>query len=585
VKGTLLIGTLPRVMVPVARNLRAHGIPVHGACGGPSSRRIRSRAFRSFTWLGTDNDPPSYFAALSEVIRKRNIDTVMPCGDDVLLALAPHDEALRQMVRYCGPTPLQCRRILEKRETLSLASTVGVPVPREYEIRDVADLAQMRDLIIFPVVVKPRNKDVETLTGIKSEIIRDYGHLNQQFERFPEFGKWFLIQEFIPGHGAAVEILMNSGNPVVAFQHRRIREYPIRGGVSVAAVSEPLDGELVQHAVAVLRALQWRGAAMVEFRKDNVSGRLGLMEVNGRFWGSVALSLFCSIEFPYYVWQMAHGEQPAPPDSYPAGVRFRWVAGDLKRLYESFTSAEGGRVRAAVKFALDFFTAAKDPTWSWKDPVPALEEFARALASTGLKAGGATARRLVSGPAYRRVKALRHAGIARAVLYLKSRFVSRPGKLAGLGAAVQSVVFICHGNIIRSPMAEAVFRASEPGIRVDSAGTAAVPGRDVDARAAQVAREFGISLDGHKAKRLSAETVASGDLLVVMDYLNYAALIQEFPEAAGKTVLLGAESRGGWEIDDPYEGTLVDIRAVYKRLEESTRVLVNTLAIRDNPEP
>ena len=311
-KGTLLIGNLPRIVVPVARNLAAHGIPVHTAYIG-RGRHLRSRALQSCTRLPDEEaDPAAFFESLRQLISDRDIDTVMPCGDECLSALAGHDEELRALVHYCAPSADATLKILHKPDTLAIADAAGIPVPRDYRIPDAAALVTMRDQIRFPVIVKPRSREGEVATGIKSEAVHTFERLQEHFERFPDFGNWFLIQDYIPGHGVAVDVLMHDGAPVAAFQHRRLREYPVRGGVSISAEGEPLDPKMLQHAVSLLRALKWEGVAMVEFRKDDASGRLGLMEVNGRFWGSISLPLLSGVDFPWYLWQVAHGQQPRP---------------------------------------------------------------------------------------------------------------------------------------------------------------------------------------------------------------------------------------------------------------------------------
>jgi protein-tyrosine phosphatase len=124
-------------------------------------------------------------------------------------------------------------------------------------------------------------------------------------------------------------------------------------------------------------------------------------------------------------------------------------------------------------------------------------------------------------------------------------------------------------------MAEAMFRAAAPHIRVESAGAFAVPGRNADTRAARVATEFGFSLEHHHARPFSQEMIDAADLLVVMDYVNYIVLTERFPQAAGKTILFGSLERGApLQIDDPYEGTLDDVRRAFKRIQTCSERLV-----------
>src|SRR4029077_9073436 len=99
------------------------------------------------------------------------------------------------------------------------------------------------------------------------------------------------------------------------------------GGVAVIAVSEDPDPELLRSSVALLNALEWEGAAMVEFRVERETGVSTLMEVNGRFWGSVSLPIMAGVDFPFYYWQVLHGEPPRVPDRYTVGMRWRWSPG------------------------------------------------------------------------------------------------------------------------------------------------------------------------------------------------------------------------------------------------------------------
>jgi sugar transferase (PEP-CTERM/EpsH1 system associated) len=143
-------------------------------------------------------------------------------------------------------------------------------------------------------------------------------------------------------------------------------------------------------------------------------------------------------------------------------------------------------------------------------------------------------------------------------------------------AAAGSLLFVCHGNIIRSPMAAALMRRrlgerGAGGVEVRSAGLHAVPGRPADGRAEMAAAEFGVSLRGHRARPLSSALVRRADLIFAMDTLNQAELLARHPEAADKVFLLGAEApdRRGRpiEIADPFAGAVADIRRCYRLLD------------------
>ena len=149
----------------------------------------------------------------------------------------------------------------------------------------------------------------------------------------------------------------------------------------------------------------------------------------------------------------------------------------------------------------------------------------------------------------------------------------------------RTVSFICHGNIIRSPFAAAAFAQllRERGYRIEvvSAGVGARTGEPADPRAAESARERGVSLEAHRATMLDPLQVNTADVLVVMDRLNLARVLARYPDARGRVVLLaGCRADGRTtldEIHDPVSGTLDDVRKSHAEVLEGVRRLVDAL--------
>ena len=114
-----------------------------------------------------------------------------------------------------------------------------------------------------------------------------------------------------------------------AFVHKRLREYPVTGGASTLRESVRHD-TLRDMGEALLKALNWFGVAMVEFKIDPRDGTPRLMEINPRFWGSLALAIEAGVNFPYLLLKMARGEKFKPVERYETGKKCRWLLpGDL----------------------------------------------------------------------------------------------------------------------------------------------------------------------------------------------------------------------------------------------------------------
>lgn len=209
--------------------------------------------------------------------------------------------------------------------------------------------------------------------------------------------------------------------------------------------------------------------------------------------------------------------------------------------------------------------------------------------SLGLRSGPAKAiKRFLPPPILNCARALWRLSWLGRWIYCRCQLLRRlnpgpqPPRDVGL---LRSVLFVCHGNVIRSPMAAALFQKRLPEselhrISVSSAGLHAVPGRPMDGRALIVAKDFGVSLETHVACPLTAQMADAADMIFVMDALNEAELLERLPEAEDKVFLLGscAKDRGyrGGEILDPYQGDESDIRQCYEEIQSSILGLIST---------
>jgi protein-tyrosine-phosphatase len=167
-----------------------------------------------------------------------------------------------------------------------------------------------------------------------------------------------------------------------------------------------------------------------------------------------------------------------------------------------------------------------------------------------------------------------------AQLWVRRTFRPSPLLPEGLPASPR-LLFVCHGNILRSAAAEALFlRLLEAGTlppetTAGSAGVHATEGKPADPRGINVARELGIRLDSHRARRLTETLVAEADLILAMDRINEAEIATRFKPAAAKVRLLGFfdPDRPSPDIPDPFLGDEEMVRTVFRRIESSLQHL------------
>jgi len=192
---------------------------------------------------------------------------------DTVLALPPH-EALIQA--------------LDKRATCLAAAELGIRVPKSCCPVSVDEGMAFGDGVGYPLVMKPRAlssfQGVDGVFDFKVRYARHSDELKRAMQAFSREGAFPLLQEYMYGLGVAHSFLMVDGEPRGLYQHRRVRECPLTGGVASVIASEPVDPQLLDWTNGLKFRLGWEGIAQVEYRHDRQKDLRVLIEINGRIW-------------------------------------------------------------------------------------------------------------------------------------------------------------------------------------------------------------------------------------------------------------------------------------------------------------
>lgn len=280
-------------------------------------------------------NPEGFYHFLLEFIRQARIDMVIPITDVTMHLILRQKKELQTYTRLPVAEFEAFDFVSNKWALLKYAQELGVPIPQTLFIEGPEDLNAALNQLHYPVVVKPSRSRIPTEGGwllthvhyaeTETELIRLYEA--QPYLRYPS-----MIQERITGPGVGLFVLFNRGELVTAFSHRRLREKPPSGGVSVLSASIPVDPNLKEHAIGLFKSLGWHGVAMMEYKLEQRTGNPLLMEVNGRFWGSLQLAIDAGMDFPYLLFQQTMEGHVDAPQSYRVGVKSRWLLGDLDHL-------------------------------------------------------------------------------------------------------------------------------------------------------------------------------------------------------------------------------------------------------------
>ena len=389
-----------RSALAVVRSLGRAGYRVHVA-----ARRAGALAATSKWAAGVVVTPDplreagAFADAVVEYVRREAIDFVVPVTDASMLAMLPARDRLGFSSIPFG-TLESFVALADKAGLRERAARLGIAFPRQVEL-DWSDREQsLAGAVRLPAVIKPARsvavpsaQSDDAVTPATTPVTAKFGirHAATMDElaaivgATPRAAYPLLIQERIVGPGVGIFLLLWDDEILATFAHRRLREKPPSGGVSVYAESIEPPAGLAERSYELLREFGWRGAAMVEYKIDQATGTPYLMEINGRFWGSLQLAIDSGVDFPRLLMDRASGRPAAARGRYPAGVRGRWWWGDvdhlLARLRRSRTALSlppdaPSRGAAILAFLGGCARFDADAVWRWDDPRPFLTETA-----------------------------------------------------------------------------------------------------------------------------------------------------------------------------------------------------------------
>lgn len=539
-RKVLLIGDDTRSFLATLRSLGRQGIEVHVAPYDLSAPALRSKYVSHVHLLPYYLDGGArWLAALEAACTQQKFDLVIPCEERALLPLYRHREVLEKICRLAIPDAKGLTAWFDKSATRALAAAAGVPIPRGRLLTTADTSTSLCAEFSLPLVLKPRQSFEwpELYVRRAATVIHSPAQLAAWLAANPDDPDRLVVEEYWPGQGAGVSVLCERGRVLLAFEHHRLHEL---NGSSYYRCSAAVNQGRLDAIAAMSARIGYTGLAMFEFKLNAQSGEWRLLEVNARPWGSLPLPVALGVDFPYALYRLLVESAVPVPTSYRLGIYGRNVIPDLWQLRSNLHAMQGAALRRIARLA----------TWLWQfrhlltgrevqdvwvrdDRAPALEELRQFMGV--------------------RLASLRTRGFAAFNPAAERRRLDTATQTGG----PSDILFLCQGNICRSPYAELKLQqlmAAHAAPRIASAGLLPRNSRPSPDAAQAAARKRGIDLSTHCSRHAFADLVAAASIIFIFDDINLRSFMGRFPALRDRVFFLSvlADAAADREIHDPH---------------------------------
>ena len=321
-----------RVAYNALRSLSSHGLNV---AVGDISNKAMSKSSKycacPFSYPSFYKNPKDFIESLKSTFQIMKPSVYIPVHEEIFV-VAKYINEFKDTGVIIPISDFQLLRSVHKKDCCAkIAESLGVSMPQTFKPKNISDLRSIwneignRGKVVIKLLNTNSAKGVfyatsyDNLLKIYTDLI---GENNLKMEEYP------IIQEYVSGDGYGVSLLFNNGKMRARFTHKRLREKIATGGTSTRRVSikNPVIEEYAEH---LLTSLKWHGVAMVEFKYNEEEKKGWLIEVNPRFWGSLALPIKAGVDFPYLLYRMATDGDVETVTDYQEGIVVRWILGDI----------------------------------------------------------------------------------------------------------------------------------------------------------------------------------------------------------------------------------------------------------------
>ena len=345
--------------IAVIRSLGFAGYPVHAVSSRANALGFESK-FALKSAVAPPYSEPLFLDWFRSYVRNNKIRWIVP-SEGLLLALRPVIREFAPMLPFSADPEILYAG-LSKYDLFTGTSRRNTPPTLAVNFEDGLPPARDLETLGLPIFIKVDS--VYANRGLGGQVIKAdsiESALKVLDALRPDYRR-AIVQGYVKGRGVGAFFVIKSGRVLAEFMHQRLHEVPHTGGAS-SFREGCFDAAIRADALSRVMEMRWEGPAMLEYRRDETTGDFNLIEMNGRFWGSLHLALYSGVDFPRILLD-AYSRPDCPPEPlarYPLNVRCRLTFPSEVQYVWSRVKDPSLGVKERMGSVLEFFQLSFDP--------------------------------------------------------------------------------------------------------------------------------------------------------------------------------------------------------------------------------
>lgn len=392
--SVIVLGVDTPIGLAIIRELSANGVDVIGI--GNTTYSIGKASKHLHTFYRRESQPEQLAQQILNIKAQHACVALFAISENDIETLNGFRPKLSGLALMFA-TQEAMDKVLDKKYTYDIAKNIGIDCPESWQISQIEELDGVKEVINFPVVLKWRNPQniisrlqQHKVEFIKTEYAENFIELKEKLSKYSIMGEFPLFQVYCHGVGLGQFFLIHQGKVIQRFQHQRLHEWPPEGGTSTLCKSLSNDQHkaLLDKSAALLVEMGWEGVAMVEYRYDNKTDKAFLMEINGRFWGSLPLAYYANANFAWLLFCYKGLNRITPTPRIKSNVYCMFAIPELRRLIRVFFQpkciSDKFYKNTPIKDLLLIIYVLVNPrgksfVFSWADPRPFMTDVKQAF--------------------------------------------------------------------------------------------------------------------------------------------------------------------------------------------------------------